>query len=181
MRLSTSISLVLAASVAIGAIGCSRTPPPGSPAGTGAQDDQPWTVDKALYEVAAAHGAPGPWAVAGYRMAERALAKLRLPRGSSDLEVVHQSPREVQLACIADGAAAYSRASLGKLNLSLVTAADGAVFTTYTNKKSGQTIVLRPTAAFRARYLNAPVVRARELGREVMSLPEAEIFEEAAR
>src|SRR5690606_35154129 len=79
--------------------------PSGSPRAQahGAGDE---AAERALDEVAQIHGAPGPWAVAGYRMSMHALAKLGLPRGSFDLEIVHTSPREVQLSCIADGAAA---------------------------------------------------------------------------
>lgn len=134
--------------------------------------------ESALDAVAAVHGAPGPWAVAGWRMGEHALARLGLPRGSFDLEVVHRSPREVQFSCIADGAAAYSGASVGKLNLSLEQASEADLVTIYRNRKTGAAIALRPSASFRARYLGAPRERARELGREVLDLPDADVFEE---
>ena len=45
----------------------------------------PTAPDQELDRVAAIHGAPGPWAVAGYRMGRYALAKLDLPPGSFDL------------------------------------------------------------------------------------------------
>ena len=140
----------------------------------------PDRTEQALDEVARVHGAPGPWAVAGYRMAEYALAKLGLPRGSFDLEVVHKTPREVQYSCIADGASAASGASVGKLNLSLVDASKDDVVTIYKDKKSGRAVALRPSAAFRTRYLDRDTShgKAREMGREIMGLPDAQIFEE---
>lgn len=135
-------------------------------------------IERALDEVAAIHGAPGPWAVAGYRMSEHALAKLGLARGSFELEVVHRTPREVRYSCIADGAAAHSGASIGKLNLSLVETSADDVLTIYRDKKTGKSIALRPTASFRARYADTPREQARALGREVLSLPAEQVFEE---
>jgi formylmethanofuran dehydrogenase subunit E len=135
--------------------------------------------DAELDRVAAVHGAPGPWAVAGYRMGRHALAKLGLPEGSFDLEVTHHTPRQVMYSCIADGAAAATGASAGKLNLMLVDSSAEAVATTYRKKSTGQTIMLRPTAQFRARFADAPRERARELGREVLRLLDIEVFEES--
>jgi formylmethanofuran dehydrogenase subunit E len=135
-------------------------------------------VEKKLDEVAAIHGAPGPWAVAGYRMSEHALARLGLERGSFDLQIVHWTPKEVRYSCIADGAAAHSGASLGKLNLSLVETTPDNVLTIYRNTQSGKSVALRPTASFRERYADTPREKARELGREVLALPPDQIFEE---
>jgi len=128
--------------------------------------------------VAAIHGAPGPWAVAGYRMGRHALAKLGLTAGSFDLEITHHTPRQVMYSCIADGAAAATGASVGKLNLRLVDSSAEDVETTYRKKSSGQAITLRPTAQFRARFADAPRERARDFGREVLRLADGEVFEE---
>ena len=49
-------------------------------------------VAACLARVKEVHGAAGPWAVAGYRIGERALKDLGLPRHSHDLEVVHHCP-----------------------------------------------------------------------------------------
>jgi formylmethanofuran dehydrogenase subunit E len=133
-----------------------------------------------LAEVAAIHGEAGPWAVAGYRMGQYALAQLGLPRGSFDVEVVHFAPHEVQYSCIADGAAAATGASIGKLNLAMQAAGADETRTTYRNKVSGQSLTLRLTAAFRARYLDLPRARIAAAGREVLALPDAQIFERAA-
>jgi formylmethanofuran dehydrogenase subunit E len=111
-------------------------------------------------------------------MSEHALGKLGLRRGSFDLQVVHWTPREVRYSCIADGAAAHSGASLGKLNLSLVDTTADNVLTIYRDKKSGKSIALRPTASFRERYAETSPERARALGREVLELPADQVFEE---
>lgn len=134
--------------------------------------------EEALRAVAAIHGGAGPWAVAGYRMGRYALRRLGLSEGSFDLEVIHHSPRKVQFSCIADGAAAATGASLGKLNLSLVEASEAGVETIYRRRSTGQTVTLRPSAAFRARFRDVPRERLASAGKEVLSLPDAEVFEE---
>jgi formylmethanofuran dehydrogenase subunit E len=134
--------------------------------------------NEGLAQVAAIHGAAGPWAVAGYRMGRYALTKLGLPPQSFDLEVVHHTPQMVQYSCIADGAAASTGASLGKLNLKLVDAPEDAVMTTYLRKSTGQSVTLRPTAEFRARFIGLAREKLLDAGRVVMGLPDAEVFEE---
>lgn len=138
----------------------------------------PTADDEALEAVRRAHGGAGPWAVSGFRMGRYALAKLGLPRGSFDLDVTHEGPSEVQYSCVADGAAAATGASLGKLNLRLATATREQVKTIYQKKSTGQRVVLRPTAAFVARFADVPRERLGEAGREVLALPDAEVFEE---
>lgn len=132
-----------------------------------------------LARVAAVHGGNGPWAVAGYRMGKHALGKLGLAPYSFDLEVVHRSPRAVQFTCVADGAAAATGASLGKLNLSLVESDEAHTVTTYRRRSSGQSISLRVTPAFVARFKEVPREKLGEAGQIVIGLPDAEIFEEA--
>ncbi len=133
--------------------------------------------ERGLADVARIHGRAGPWAVAGYRMGERALRALGLERGSFDLEVVHRSPREVQYACIADGASAATGASLGKLNLALEPASPSDTRTTYRRKSTGMAITLRLTASFIERFKDVPVSKLEEAGRQVMSLTDEAIFE----
>jgi formylmethanofuran dehydrogenase subunit E len=135
-------------------------------------------LDAELDRVAAVHGAPGPWAVAGYRMGQYALGKLGLERGSFDLEVSHKSPREVRFSCIADGAAAATGASAGKLNLVMQEGTLNELATTYRQKSTGRTITLRPTGSFRNRFADTPREHARELGRRVLTLPADQVFEE---
>lgn len=130
-----------------------------------------------LETVALIHGGAGPWVVAGYRMGTFALGKLGVPRGSFDLEVTHHTPKQVQYTCVADGAAAATGASLGKLNLALAEAESANVRTTYRRKSTGQSVTLRPAAAFVARYKDVPREKLADAGREVMDLPEDQVFE----
>ena len=154
----------------------SPAPPPAQPTTTAAPAPDP--LDVKLDDVARVHGAPWPWAVAGYRMSEYALQKLGLPRGSFDLQITHHTPQQVKYSCIADGAQAYSGASAGKLNLTLVDAKPEEVITEYRNKKTGQKVLLKPAASFQTRYADTPRNKARELGREVLQLPADQVFEE---
>ena len=173
--------IALAAALAVAACASAPAPAPVASHGHGHGHGEMMhgdPVEHALDEVARAHGAPGPWAVAGYRMGEHALAKLGLPRGSFDLEVEHTTPRKVQYSCIADGAGASTGASIGKLNPRVREGAETDVVTVYKNKKTGAAVALRPSAAFAKRYLDAPTTDARALGREVMRLPAPEVFEE---
>jgi formylmethanofuran dehydrogenase subunit E len=133
--------------------------------------------DAALEAVRTIHGGAGPWAVAGYRMGRYALEQLRLPRASRDLEIAHYSPLEVQYTCTADGAAAATGASLGRLNLSLHEAPLADLRTLYRNRKTGETIALRVTPGFVARFRDVPRERLGDAGREVLRLPDDQIFE----
>src|SRR4051812_29354041 len=123
-----ALGLVIASLV----LGCGApapvVPPHAPPKATGE------SVDEQLPAVARSHGAAGPWAVAGYRMGTYALKNLGLERQGFDLEVLHRSPREVQFSCIADGAAAATGASLGKLNLAFADADEAHLETTYRRK-----------------------------------------------
>ena len=133
--------------------------------------------DAALAAVRSIHGGAGPWAVAGYRMGRYALARLGLARGSTAIEVTHFSPPQVQYACIADGAAAATGASLGKLNLARMDAPDTELRTVYRNRNTGEVLTLRLTSGFVARFLDVPRERLAGAGREVLHLSDEEIFE----
>jgi formylmethanofuran dehydrogenase subunit E len=111
-------------------------------------------------------------------MGKYALAKLELGAGTFDLQIEHHTPKQVMYSCIADGAAAATGASVGKLNLALIDATPEAVATTYRRKSTGKAITLRPTAKFRARFADTPREHARDLGREVLRLPDGDVFEE---
>jgi formylmethanofuran dehydrogenase subunit E len=84
----------------------------------------------------------------------------------------------VKFSCIADGAQASTGASAGKLNLALVDADEAHVATTYRRKSTGQSITLRPTASFAERFRDFPRDQARTLGKQVLELPAADVFEE---
>lgn len=176
--------LAFAISILLASFGCGAAPVEEASPHRGHQFDAaappaaPGSIDARLADVARIHGAAGPWAVAGYRMGQYALKRLGLSAQSFDLEVIHHSPQEVQFSCIADGAAAATGASLGKLNLRLAEADEAHVTTTYRRPSTGATVTLRPTAAFRSRFQDVPRDQLLAAGRTVMELPEAEVFEE---
>jgi formylmethanofuran dehydrogenase subunit E len=135
------------------------------------------SVERKLEEVARAHGGAGPWAVAGYKMGEYAMKTLGLARGSFDLEVIHFTPHEIQYSCIADGAAAATGASLGKLNLTLADAPASETRTVYRRKSTGTALALRVTPAFAARFTNVPIERLKAAGLDAIQLRDEDIFE----
>ena len=123
------------------------------------------------------HGGAGPFAVAGYRIGERALRELSLARGSFDVEVEHRSPAQVQFSCIADGVAAATGASVGRLNLQRVDAPEAATRTAVRDRRSGRAVVLRLTDGFLARFRDVPMPGLGAAGRVVLGLRDDEIFE----
>ncbi|KYF92683.1 hypothetical protein BE20_11145 [Sorangium cellulosum] len=90
--------------------------------------------------------------------------------------VVHHSPRSVQFSCIGDGAAVATGASLRKLDLSLVEANEAGVETIYRRRSTGQPMIARPSAAFRARFRDVPRAQFAAADQEVLSLPDAEVL-----
>jgi len=129
-----------------------------------------------LAKVADIHGAAGIFAVAGYRMGERALAILGEPRGSFALDVTHKTPLEVQWSCVADGVQASTGVSAGKLNLHIVPVAKSDVETVIHDKRSGKEVVFRLQPAFLTKYLDTPRDHQPEAAREVLALPDDQIF-----
>lgn len=136
--------------------------------------------EAALDAIAQVHGAPGPWAAAGYRMATHAMAKLGVTAGKGDLVVEHQSPRAVQFSCVADGAQAASKVSVGKLSLSWREATLEQMQTVFTRPSTGARVVLRPSKRFLERFLNTPREQGRELAKAVLALPDGDVFEVVA-
>jgi len=130
----------------------------------------------ALDQIAFIHGGTGPFAVAGYRIGERALKEMKLARGTFTLEVVHKSPREVQFSCIADGVQAATGVSVGKLNLKMEEVSADAVETIVRDRKTGQTFVFRLKPEFVKRYWNLPHAKLSSAGKEVLSLSDDKIF-----
>lgn len=132
--------------------------------------------DECLARVKEVHGAAGPWAVAGYRIGERALKELGLPRHSFSLLAIHRAPAEVQYSCIADGLQASTGVSPGKLNLKVEVVSAGRLSTSVEDRKSGRklTFTLRPEFARSIRDL--PSERLEAEGRRVAALPDGDIF-----
>lgn len=149
------------------ALGCAHA----APAATPNADEE------AVARVTAVHGGAGPFVVAGYRMGERALTDLSLPRGSFDVDVEHRSPAEVQFSCIADGVAAATGASVGRLNLRRVDAPDGTTVTEVRDRRSGRTVRYRLTEGFLRRFRDVPRPGLGAAGRAVLGLRDDEIFE----
>jgi formylmethanofuran dehydrogenase subunit E len=134
-------------------------------------------AETALAQVAAIHGGAGPFAVAGYRMGQRAVTELGAQRGSFDLEVVHESPAEVQWSCIADGLQAATGVSPGKLNLRLVVVDGGRTSSLVRNRRTGRVMRFTLTPAFLARFTDVPREKLAGAGADVMKLPDEEIFQ----
>ncbi|HTQ40064.1 MAG TPA: formylmethanofuran dehydrogenase subunit E family protein [Pirellulales bacterium] len=122
------------------------------------------------------HGAAGPWAVAGFRIGERALKELNLPRQSFSLAVVHYSPAEVQYSCIADGVQAATGASLGKLNLRIESAAVDDLRTVVEDRKTGRRLTFKLQPKFVQSILDVPTDKLESEGQRVAGLPDDEIF-----
>jgi formylmethanofuran dehydrogenase subunit E len=136
-------------------------------------------VDEILTRVAAIHGAPGVFAVAGYRMGERALHDLSVQRGSFALDVTHRTPLKVQYSCVADGWQAATGVSAGKLNLHIVETSPEGTETIVRDKKTGKALLFRLRASFLSKYLDIPQDRQAAAGREVAVLPDDQIFSES--
>ena len=130
----------------------------------------------AIAEISLVHGNAEPFAAAGYRIGERALKEFKLTRGSFLLEVVHNTPEEVQWSCIADGVQAATGASEGKLNLKVTVTKPGEVFTTIRDRRDGKTLVFRLTPQFVAEYSNVLRDRFDAAGAEVLAMPDDRIF-----
>lgn len=143
---------------------------------TSACGDRKNVAADGLARVAAVHGAAGPFAVAGYRMGERALRELAAQRGSFDLEVVHESPAEVQWSCIADGLQAATGTSAGKLNLKLVVTSDHTS-SLVRSRSSGKAVRFSLAPAFLARFKDVPREHLGQAGVDVMKLRDEEIFD----
>ena len=133
------------------------------------------TSEEILARVAQIHGNAGVFAVAGYRMGERALTDLGLTRGTFSLRVTHRTPLQVQYSCVADGWQAATGVSAGKLNLKVVEA--DRVETEAENTKTETRLVFRLRPDFVERYLNTPFPDQARVSRQVLELKDEEIFE----
>jgi formylmethanofuran dehydrogenase subunit E len=129
-----------------------------------------------LARVKETHGAAGPWAVAGYRIGERALKELHLPRHSFALDVVHYCPQEVQYSCIADGLQAATGVSPGKLNLHIKEVSVDGLKTTICDRKTNRCLTFTLKPDFARSILNLPHERMDGQGQRVAALPDDEIF-----
>ena len=131
-------------------------------------------TDDALARVATIHGGLGPWAVAGLRMGQRALAELGRARGDMRVVVEHRSPAEVQWSCIADGLQAGTGASTGKLNLTWLESTE--THSVIHDRETGRALTFRLTESFKARYLDVPPADLDQAAREAARLDDDAIF-----
>ena len=134
-------------------------------------------VAACLARVKEAHGAAGPWAVAGYRIGERALKDLGLHRHSHDLEVVHHCPLEVQYSCMADGLSAATGASPGKLNLRIEDTPASELKTVVRDRERGRTLTFTLKPEFVRSVADLPIDRLEAEGRRVALLADEAIFD----
>jgi formylmethanofuran dehydrogenase subunit E len=137
----------------------------------------PAAAPAALARVAEIHGAAGPFAVAGYRIGERALRDLASSRGSFDLEVVHETPAQVQWSCIADGLQAATGTSAGKLNLKVVEVSADVSRTVVRNRRTGKALRFALTPGFLHRFLDLPREKGQHAGQQVLDLRDEDIFQ----
>ena len=112
----------------------------------------------------------------GYRLGERPLKDLGLPRHSFSLLIVHHCPAQVQYSCIADGLQAATGASPGKLNLIVKEATVEALKTVVADRNKGRylTFVLKPE--FMESIRDLPSDRLADEGRRIAGLPDDMIF-----
>jgi formylmethanofuran dehydrogenase subunit E len=144
-------------------------------AGSGRAGDDAAVAER-LARVREIHGAAGPWAVSGYRMGERALKDLGLPKHAFTLRVVHRCPAQVQYSCIADGIQAATGASPGKLNLRVEEATAAGMKTVIRDEKSGRVLTFTLKPEFVRSVRDLPLERLEAEGRRVAALRDDEIF-----
>jgi hypothetical protein len=130
----------------------------------------------ALAEISFVHGGTEPFAVAGYRIGQRALQEFKLTRGSILVEVEHHAPDDVQWASIVDGVQVATGVSPGKLNLHLMKSPVGDVSTVIRDRRTGKTLVFRLAPQFTAHFAGLSHDRLDAAGVDVMSLPDEQIF-----
>ena len=120
--------------------------------------------------MARVHGAAGVFAVAGYREGQRALQML-----GPQLTVTHRCPLQVQYSCVADGWQASTGVSAGKLSLRVEESEDFE--TEARDRKSGRTLRFRLQPAFVQRFLNLPYKEQPQAARDILDLPDDQIFQ----
>jgi formylmethanofuran dehydrogenase subunit E len=138
----------------------------------------PWDlgIEEVLQKVQLFHRPDaGPWVVAGFRIGSRALRTLQLKPYGFNFRVTHYSPAQVQYTCIADGLQAATGASIGKLNLTLVTAEAKELRTVVTTRDGG-TLTFTLTPEFIKKFLNVPYELLPQKAREAAALNDQEIF-----
>jgi formylmethanofuran dehydrogenase subunit E len=134
----------------------------------------------ALAEISFVHSGTEPFAVAGYRIGQRALKEFKLTRGSILIEVEHHAPEDVQWASIADGVQVATGVSAGRLNLHIMKSPVGDVSTVIRDRRTGRTLVFRLAPQFTAHFAGLSHDRLDAAGTQVIEMPDDQIFVMAA-
>lgn len=129
-----------------------------------------------IAEILDVHGHVGPWAVVGYRMGQRALDELRLPRHSKSLLVVHHTPLEFKFTCAADGVMAVTGATPGKMNIRLEECPLAELRTVITDRSSGRVLTFRILPERARELAGVTPAQLNAMSRRFAELPDEAIF-----
>jgi len=122
------------------------------------------------------HGHVGPWAVVGYRMGQRALEELRLPRHSKSLDVVHYTPLEFKFTCAADGVMAVTGATPGKMNIRLEGCPLAELRTVITDRSKGRVLTFRILPERARELAGVTLAQLDAMSQRFAELPDEAIF-----
>lgn len=123
------------------------------------------------------HGGISPWAVTGYRLGEAALRELNLPQNSEDLLAICRAPNTAPFAGIVDGVQAATGATLGKLNLRLVSAPAEDIRCEFIRLSDMRRVILRVRAGAAEMMIQIPGQESDALSLKLIALGETELFE----
>lgn len=163
--------------IGLGAISLVGFAAQGHPHSTSPTTQATASTEAMIQQVAAVHGAAGPFAMAGYRMAQHAMRALRSKRWDWSLRALHATPHKVQWSCIADGVQAATGVSAGKLSLRIKKVkTNKETLTLIWHRKRNIVIRYRLTPSFVKRFLHTPRQQLKAAARQVATLPESQIF-----
>lgn len=138
------------------------------------------TSSEAVDAVAAFHGRKDPWAVAGYRLSQAAMGRLRLARGDANLEATACTPMEPPHLALVDGVQAATGTTIGRATLRLrnVPAAQAGV--QLRNRATGETVELRISPEAARTIAAVPAGEVEQAAYHVAQLPEDVLTRPAA-
>jgi len=134
------------------------------------------TGPEVIERILDAHGHVGPWAVVGYRMGQRGLEELRLPRHSKALLVVHHTPLEFKFTCAADGLMAVTGATPGKMNIRLEECPVSELRTVVTDRSTGRVLTFRILPERARELAGVTPAQLHEMSRRFAELPDEAVF-----
>jgi hypothetical protein len=133
-------------------------------------------VHGALRTIRAIHGGLDPWAVAGYRMGQRALNELDLPRDSLDLQALQGAPLGSWQTALADGIQAATGVRAEDINRGPEDPRAGDLGTVFTARSTGEAIVIRLRDDFLELISDVSEDESEAVALRVSILPDEEIF-----